>query len=62
MVNTNADYGLSTCLYTCRRRYEKGSGPGLFLVKELLQKLNAALLIESEKGMGSSFVIKLEQR
>lgn len=38
---------------------EKGSGLGLFLVKELLQKINAVLLIESEEGKGSSFIIKL---
>ncbi|MGG9961258.1 tetratricopeptide repeat protein [Ferruginibacter sp. SUN106] len=38
---------------------EKGSGLGLFLVKELLQKINAVLLIESEEGSGSSFIIQL---
>ncbi len=38
---------------------EKGSGLGLFLVKELLHKINAVLLIESEEGKGSSFIIKL---
>ncbi|MGF2414217.1 tetratricopeptide repeat-containing sensor histidine kinase [Ferruginibacter sp.] len=38
---------------------EKGSGLGLFLVKELLQKINARLLIESEEGKGSNFIIEL---
>jgi two-component system, sensor histidine kinase and response regulator len=38
---------------------EKGSGLGLFLVKELLQKIDAVLLIESEQGKGSSFIIQL---
>jgi len=38
---------------------EKGSGLGLFLVKELLQKINATLLIESEEGRGSNFTIQL---
>ncbi|GAB2833645.1 tetratricopeptide repeat protein [Ferruginibacter profundus] len=38
---------------------EKGSGLGLFLVKELLQKINAVLLIESEEGRGSNFIIQL---
>jgi two-component system, sensor histidine kinase and response regulator len=38
---------------------EKGSGLGLFLVKELLQKIDAALLIESDEGKGSSFIIQL---
>lgn len=38
---------------------EKGSGLGLFLVMELLQKINAVLQIESEPGNGSSFTILL---
>ncbi|MGC4102067.1 tetratricopeptide repeat-containing sensor histidine kinase [Ferruginibacter sp.] len=38
---------------------EKGSGLGLFLVKELLQKINAVLSIESEEGKGSKFIIAL---
>ena len=39
---------------------EKGSGLGIFLVKELLQKINGKLLIESEQGKGSTFSIILE--
>jgi signal transduction histidine kinase len=38
---------------------EKGSGLGLFLVKELLHKIDAVLLIESELGKGSKFIIEL---
>ena len=38
---------------------EKGSGLGIFLVKELLQKINGALLVESETGKGSRFTIVL---
>ncbi len=38
---------------------EKGSGLGLFLVMELLEKINAELRIESEPGKGSSFTIQL---
>ncbi|MEO6731527.1 MAG: tetratricopeptide repeat-containing sensor histidine kinase [Ferruginibacter sp.] len=38
---------------------EKGSGLGIFLVKELLQKINGHLLIESEKDKGSCFTIVL---
>ena len=38
---------------------EKGSGLGLFLVMELLQKINAVLQIESEPDNGSSFTILL---
>ena len=39
---------------------EKGSGLGLFLVRELLQKINAELKIESKPGHGSNFTIVLE--
>ena len=39
---------------------EKGSGLGIFLVKELLQKINGKLLIESKQGKGSTFSIILE--
>ena len=38
---------------------EKGSGLGLFLIKELLQSIHAQLLIESEQGKGSTFIISL---
>ena len=38
---------------------EKGTGLGIFLVKELLQKINAELLIKSTVGVGSVFTIKL---
>lgn len=38
---------------------EKGSGLGLFLVKELLAKINASLTIKSEVGNGSEFTISL---
>jgi signal transduction histidine kinase len=38
---------------------EKGSGLGLFLVKELLAKANNKLTIESEEGKGSVFTIGL---
>ena len=38
---------------------EKGSGLGLYLVQELLQKINARLEVKSEKGRGSTFEIIL---
>ncbi len=38
---------------------EKGSGLGLYLVSELLQKINARLEVQSEKGKGSVFSIVL---
>lgn len=36
---------------------EKGSGLGLFLVMQMLKKINAQLLIESAPGNGSKFII-----
>ncbi|MFT3979576.1 MAG: tetratricopeptide repeat-containing sensor histidine kinase [Ferruginibacter sp.] len=38
---------------------EKGSGLGLYLVTELLSKINARLEIQSEQGVGSTFSIVL---
>ena len=38
---------------------EKGSGLGLFLVMELLKKINGSLQIESEPEKGSRFIIEL---
>jgi two-component system, sensor histidine kinase and response regulator len=39
---------------------EKGSGLGFFLVKELLQKINGTVLIETAEGKGTSITIQLE--
>lgn len=36
---------------------EKGSGLGLFLVMQMLKKINAQLLIESQLGIGSKFIV-----
>ncbi len=38
---------------------EKGSGPGIFLIKELLQTISGKLLVVSEQNKGSTFSIKL---
>ncbi|MBK9109584.1 MAG: tetratricopeptide repeat protein [Saprospiraceae bacterium] len=38
---------------------EKGSGLGIFLISELLRKLNGTLQIESKEGEGSTFTIEL---
>ncbi len=39
---------------------EEGSGLGLFLVKQLLGKINVPLQIESEEGKGSTFILTFE--
>ena len=38
---------------------ERGSGLGLYLVKEMLKKINAQLQVESTLGKGSKFIIKI---
>ena len=38
---------------------EKGSGLGLILCKEFIEKNNGKIYVESEKGKGTSFMIKL---
>ncbi len=40
---------------------EKGSGLGLFLVKEMLKKIKAQLRVESTLGQGSRFIIEWEE-
>ncbi len=40
---------------------EKGSGLGLFLVMELLQKIETPLTIQSELGKGSTFILLLNK-
>jgi signal transduction histidine kinase/ligand-binding sensor domain-containing protein len=39
----------------------KGSGLGLFIVKEIVTKLNGEIVFQSTPGMGSSFIIRLNQ-
>lgn len=39
---------------------EKGTGLGIFLVKELVQKMNGELQIESTEGKGSKFIVVLD--
>ena len=38
---------------------EKGSGLGLILCKEFIEKNNGEIYVESEKGKGTSFMFKL---
>lgn len=37
----------------------KGSGIGLYIVKNAVEKLNGSIQIESENGVGTNFIIKL---
>ncbi|MBL0146311.1 MAG: tetratricopeptide repeat-containing sensor histidine kinase [Chitinophagaceae bacterium] len=52
LLHNNAESTLGT-------QGEKGSGLGLFLVQELLNKINGKLFIESAPGKGSNFIIEL---
>ncbi len=38
---------------------EKGSGLGLILCKEFVERNNGKIYVESEKGKGTSFMFKL---
>jgi signal transduction histidine kinase len=40
---------------------EKGTGLGIFLVKELVQKMKGSLLVQSTEGKGSVFTVVLER-
>jgi len=42
--------------------YEKGSGFGLMLCRDLITKYGGELIIESEPGAGSSFIIKMPEQ
>jgi signal transduction histidine kinase len=39
--------------------YEKGSGFGLMLCRDLITKHGGELIVESEPGKGSSFTIRM---
>ena len=40
----------------------KGSGLGLYIVKEALVKLSGSIRLESVPGVGSTFIVKLPQK
>jgi signal transduction histidine kinase len=40
----------------------KGSGLGLYIVKEALVKLSGSIRLESSPGVGSTFIVKLPQK
>jgi signal transduction histidine kinase len=40
--------------------HSKGSGLGLYIVKETLNKINGTIQVESSLGMGTTFLVKIE--
>jgi signal transduction histidine kinase len=48
-------------MYYMSKDREKGTGLGLFLVKEALQKLGGEIEVKSEKGEGSTFSVILKK-
>jgi signal transduction histidine kinase len=42
--------------------HEKGSGLGLILVKELVEKLNGDIAVESTPGIGTTFIVVIPKR
>ncbi|MEP2670100.1 MAG: HAMP domain-containing sensor histidine kinase [Cyclobacteriaceae bacterium] len=48
-------------MYYMSKDREKGSGLGLFLVKEALEKLEGTIEVKSEKGQGSTFSVVLKK-
>jgi len=45
-------------LYKCDKgRSDKGSGLGLFIVRQLTEKMNAIIDVQSEPGIYSEFII-----
>jgi signal transduction histidine kinase len=40
----------------------KGSGLGLYIVKEALVKLSGSIRLESAPGHGSTFIVKLPKK
>lgn len=55
----NVLFDLSQNSSTSGTNYEKGTGLGLILCKELTEKMGGKLLVESKVGEGSRFIISL---
>lgn len=55
-------FDLSTNVSQRGTNNEKGSGLGLILCKELVEKLNGTISVESERGIGSRFIITLPKQ
>ncbi|MBA4054830.1 MAG: hypothetical protein C0490_08975, partial [Marivirga sp.] len=39
--------------------HAKGSGLGLYIVRETVDKMNASIRVESSEGEGSSFIVEI---
>ncbi len=52
-------FNLSNSRSTEGTAREKGSGMGLVLVKEMVEKLGSLVLVESVVGQGTTFTVRL---
>lgn len=57
--NFNKIFDIFSQIDVCMTKNTEGSGAGLFLVKLLLEMLNADIKVYSELGQGSEFIIEL---
>lgn len=57
--NINKLFNFSSSITTLGTDNEKGTGLGLILVKEFIDKHNGTINIESEVGVGTKFIIEL---
>ncbi|MDP4175344.1 MAG: PAS domain S-box protein [Bacteroidota bacterium] len=55
----NRMFKIDSNLSTLGTKKEKGSGLGLIISKELIEKNNGSIYVESKPGFGSKFVIRL---
>ncbi|NJB81888.1 PAS domain-containing sensor histidine kinase [Wenyingzhuangia aestuarii] len=60
--NLNKLFKISESISTCGTQNERGTGLGLIICKEFVEKLNGKIQVTSESGNGSTFTITLPIR